>query len=450
MVRLSSAKAATVVQVNPGPQIKQEMKTEIPELVTSTSEATGMVREIRTFKWGGFFLLDHMNGIHNNTIVQCVVKDPEILCRIKSESYIRVTGEIVKATVKKELVQSDSEFLVKELEVLSEPSGNPIFNIYEREIKAEQATILNNRALSLRNEFNKCVFKIQSQIQECFRHQMHLKNYVCISTPKLVANGAEGGTNVFSLDYFGQTAYLAQSPQLYKQMMCGVFGKVYETAPVFRAEPHNSSRHLNEYLSMDMEMIATELEMLLKMHKQFMWSMLEYVFHQMQNELAYIGVTEDISVRNPVTLTVAEAKDILMTNGHDMSSEEEWRIGVWAKATHGTDLVYLTHYHKSVRPFYTKVSSDGEHTESFDAIFKGIEITSGGLREESHPKLIDKMNELGMNLEPFADYLDAFKNGMPPHGGFAIGLERLTAKICGIDNVKMATLFPRDVNRLTP
>lgn len=425
--------------------METEVKTYVPE-------AVGVVREIRTFKWGGFFLLDSMNGTKSQ-IMQCVVKDPEILSRIKHESYVWVKGELVAADIKKEFVRSNAELLVKELVVMSEPNGNQGINIYEKVIKADTKTILDNRALSLRNETNKCVFKIQSKLLQLFRNRLDMDGFVSISTPKLVGNGAEGGTNVFKVDYFGQSAYLAQSPQLYKQMMCGVFGKVYETGPVFRAEPHNTSRHLNEYTSLDVEMRighGNTFQEILEFHKLVVFNMVDSIGMEMHRELTYIGADTQYGWGNIAQLKVSEAKEILGTTGLDMSNAEEHAIGQWAKNEKETDLVYLTHYHRDVRPFYTKLSPDGVTTESFDAIFRGTEITSGGQREESFERLVRRMNELGINTGPFSDYLETFRIGMPLHGGFAIGLERLTAKVCEIENVKLATLFPRDSERLTP
>jgi nondiscriminating aspartyl-tRNA synthetase len=414
-------------------------------------ELTGMVREMRAFKWGGFFLLDSLNGSHTQ-IMQCVVKDPEIFSKLKHESYVRVTGEQVPAKVHKELVNSDYEFIVKGVEVLSEPSHPQLFNIYEKTIKADPKNVFDSRALSLRNETNKCVFKVQSKIQELFRSYLSLKNFVAISTPKIVSNGAEGGTSVFKLDYFGKEACLAQSPQLYKQIMVGVFGKVYEIAPVFRAEKHNTTRHLNEYLSMDCEtaLHTNGVNELIALHAKFMWSMLMHLNDSLTAELAYIGSPwREMNVgTKPISMKVTEAAQILGISGHDLSVSEEKEIGRYALETLGTDLLYLTNYHRDVRPFYTKLSSDGVTTESFDAIFRGIEITSGGQRKETYKEYEESMTS--MNMDSFAGYLEAFKIGMPLHGGFAIGLERLTAKVCGLDSVKDATLFPRDVDRITP
>jgi nondiscriminating aspartyl-tRNA synthetase len=279
------------------------------------------------------------------------------------------------------------------------------------------------------------------------------EGFISISTPKIVANGAEGGTNVFKLDYFGKEAYLAQSPQLYKQMSCGALGKVYETAPVFRAEKHASSRHLNEYTSLDVEMILqNNFYELIRLEQRVLDYIIGTVYHEASEEMKYLGCAYS-KTQNPHTsliLKVSEIKEILGSTGEDMTSDEEKEIAKYALEKHNTDFVFATHYHRDARPFYTKLSPDGITTESFDCIFKGVEITSGGQRKEKYSEYVQAISAAGMNQASFESYLDAFKYGMPLHGGFAIGLERLTAKLCGLDSAKAATLFPRDVERLIP
>lgn len=407
-------------------------------------EFYGIVREKREQKNINFFILETFEGKY-----QCVSKNS--IAFIQKESHVRVTGELVTATVKKELVISDKEIQVSSIEVLSSPSEVPGINIYEKEMSAEMKLILDQRALTLRNEKNKCIFKIQSYIHNTFRNFFTHYGYTSISTPKLVANGAEGGTNVFELEYFGKKAFLAQSPQLYKQMMCGALGKVYETGPVFRAEKHASSRHMNEYISLDIETILKKsFQELIEIEKQLMVDIFFDVNHRMYKELAYIGAPEISNPKSAIQLKVSEIKEILGTPGHDMSAIDEKEIAKYALEKHGTDFVYATHYHREVKPFYTKISPDGITTESFDLIYKGVEITSGGQRKEQYKEYIEAMQELGMNIKSFEGYLEAFKFGMPLHGGFAIGLERLTAGICGLESAKLASAFPRDVERINP
>lgn len=411
-------------------------------------ELFGIVRDIKIFKWGGFLILETFNGQY-----QCVLKHLDIAI-IKLESYIRVIGSEVDATVKKELVISDKEIVVDSFEILSEPAEFPGINIYEKDINADIHLIFDQRALTLRNEKNKCIFKVQSYLNNTFRNFLSQQGFISIATPKIVSNGAEGGTNVFKFDYFGKEAYLAQSPQLYKQMMCGVFGKVYETGPVFRAEKHASSRHLNEYTSLDLEMILKkDFFELINIEKEMLYCMFYDIQRLMPEELKYLGVyiaEETSNPKNAVTFKVSKIKEILGTTGEDMSSNEEREIAKYAHLNHGTEFVFATHFHRDVKPFYTKISPDEITTESYDLIYKGVEITSGGQRKENYHEYIKAIQDAGMNQASLEGYLEAFKYGMPLHGGFAIGLERLTAGLCNLDSAKAATLFPRDVDRLTP
>lgn len=408
-------------------------------------EYFGVVREKRKFKWGGFFILETFDGQY-----QCVLKDQDI-DSVKSESYVKVIGDEVDANIKRELSVSNKEINVNSIEIITEPAEHPSINIYEKEIAGDTHMLFDKRAFALRNETNKCIFKIQSIIHNSFRNNLDEYGFISITTPKIVANGAEGGTNVFELDYFGKKAYLAQSPQLYKQMMCGVFGKVYESAPVFRAEKHASTRHLNEYISLDVEQILyRNFNELIETEKKLLYAIIHDVNTKASSELKYISASVKENPYDALTLKVSEIKEILGTSGLDMSSDEEKEIARYAKERNNTEFVFATHYHRDVRPFYTKLSPDGITTESFDCIYKGVEITSGGQRKEGYQEYIDAIKASGMNQEPFESYLDTFRYGMPLHGGFAIGLERLTAKICGLDSAKAATLFPRDVERLIP
>lgn len=409
-------------------------------------EFYGIVREKKEQKNINFFTLETFAGQY-----QCVSKIS--ISTIKKESYVKITGELVPATVKKELLVSDKEIQVSAIEILSTPSEIPGINIYEKDINAETNLIFDQRALTLRNEKNKCVFKIQSYILNTFRNYLDFNGFTSIATPKLVANGAEGGTNVFELDYFGKKAYLAQSPQLYKQMMCGVFGKVYETGPVFRAEKHASTRHLNEYTSLDVEMaLKSNFQELIVLETDLLYSLFYDAQRKFAAEFKYLGVEfpESANPKTAVQFKVSDVKDILGTAGYDMSSMEEKEIAKYALEKNNTEFVYVTHFNRSVKPFYTKISQDEINTESFDLIYKGVEITSGGQRKENLAEYLEALKEMKMQQEPFEGYLDAFRYGMPLHGGFAIGLERLTALMCGLESAKAATLFPRDVERLTP
>lgn len=271
----------------------------------------------------------------------------------------------------------------------------------------------------------------------------------------MVRAGAEGGSGLFGVDYFEKRAYLAQSPQLYKQIMVGVFERVYEVAPVWRMEEHHTSRHLNEYLSLDVEMgfIADE-EDLMRLEEALLAEMLEEALNTAGDEIRLLGATWPSFPKDIPRLTHAEAKRILKEElgypvGQDLSEEAERLLGEYAKGRWGSDWLFVTRYPRSVRPFYTYPEEDGT-TRSFDLLFRGLEITSGGQRIHRYEELLKSLKAKGMDPEAFQGYLEVFKYGMPPHGGFAIGAERLTQKLLGLPNVRYARAFPRDRHRLTP
>lgn len=398
----------------------------------------GLIREIREFKWGGFFVLETFNQQY-----QCVYKNSE--WKFKSESHVELTGEFQSANIKKEKVNHTTEFMITSFVVLSSPSDILPFYIYDKDMKVEQFTLLENRAVSLRNEKFKSIFKIQSIIKNAFSNALVKRDFINISTPKITAEGAEGGTNIFSLDYFGQKAFLAQSPQLYKQMCVGAFGKVYEVAPVFRAEEHDSSRHLNEYISLDVETVLTNdgIKPLIELEVYILRYIIDNLIQHCGKDFNYLNV-EYPELNDYKVMTFNEVKNILGSTGLDMNGEDEIAISKYVREKYDTDWLFITEYPSETRPFYTKGMN------SFDLIYKGVEITSGSQRRENYNDLVESMISRGLKPESFNYYLDAFKYGMIKSGGFAIGLERLTAKICGIDSTKLCSLFPRDVNRLTP
>lgn len=404
----------------------------------------GKVVDIREFKWGGFIILNAFR--EDGMEYQCIFNGA-MPNGLKINSWVIITFELKRdVDIKRKNTVSDCELVIKAMDIHSSPEVALPILVNEAEPTFSLDNAFDHRGLSLQTSLYRDVFKKQSMIELAFNaFFVSQEGFISIHTPKIVASGAEGGTNLFSLDYFGKTAYLAQSPQLYKQICCAAFGKVCEVAPVFRAEKHNTSRHLNEYISLDVEMVLMPkvghsvgpLYQLIQKEFEFLHLLKEgFQFQLLDNE--------------PTVLTMKEAMEILGSNDMDFSSEQEQELGRWALDQCKTDLLFVTHYHRDVRPFYTKISDDGIHTESFDCIFKGVEITSGGQRADKYKDYIDAMNAKGIDPSNFSFYLDNFRYGFPVHGGFAIGLERLTAKLCDLPNTKMASLFPRDIDRLTP
>ena len=318
--------------------------------------------------------------------------------------------------------------------------------------------MLDYRPITLRNEKERAIFQIQAKICQAFREFLDGQHFTEIHTPKLVAAGAEGGANIFSLSYFGEQAYLAQSPQFYKQMMVGVFERVYEIAPVFRAEKHDTARHLNEYTSVDFEMgYIHSFADVMTMEAGFLKYAMELLEREYSRELALLDVTLPRVDQIPVVRfdeakrLAAEKYNRPIRDPFDLEPEEEHNIGRYFQEGYGADFVFVTHYPTKKRPFYAMDDpEDPRCTLSFDLLFRGMEVTTGGQRVHDYQAQVAKMEARGMHPEKFRDFLTIHQHGMPPHGGLGIGLERLTMKLCGLENVREASLFPRDQSRLEP
>ncbi|MDM7323695.1 MAG: aspartate--tRNA(Asn) ligase [Thermus sp.] len=367
------------------------------------------------------------------------------------ESSLRVRGRVV-ANPK---APGGLEVQAQEIEVLSPALEPTPVEIPKEEWRASPDTLLEYRYVTLRGEKARAPLKVQAALVRGFRRYLDRQDFTEIFTPKVVRAGAEGGSGLFGVDYFEYRAYLAQSPQLYKQIMVGVFERVYEVAPVWRMEEHNTSRHLNEYLSLDVEMGFIEGEEdLMRLEENLLQEMLEEALSGAASEITLLGAEWPSFPKDIPRLTHAEARKILKEElgypvGQDLSEEAERLLGQYAKERWGSDWLFITHDPRLLRPFYTYPEPDGS-TRSFDLLFRGLEITSGGQRIHRHQDLVESLKAKGMDLESFQGYLEVFKYGMPPHGGFAIGAERLTQKLLGLPNVRYARAFPRDRHRLTP
>ena len=317
---------------------------------------------------------------------------------------------------------------------------------------------LDRRSLSLRNIRERARFRIQEGIVRGFRDFLYEQGFTEIHTPKIGAKSAEGGANMFRLSYFHRPAVLQQSPQLYKQMMVGVFDRVFETGPVFRAEKHNTRRHLNEYTSLDFEMgyIHSFLD-ICAMETGFLQYTMNLLEKEYSKELKLLNITLPDVEKIPYVRfdeakrLVSEKYNRKIRNPFDLEPEEEELIGKYFKEEYNADFVFVTHYPSKKRPFYAMDDpEDTRYTLSFDLLYHGLEITTGGQRIHDLNMLEEKIQAKGMTEEGLEQYLDAFRFGMPPHGGLGIGLERLTMQLLGEDNVREACLFPRDMSRLEP
>lgn len=416
---------------------------EIPQKVGQTVSLQGWLHWKRDLGGIQFALLRDRSGV-----AQIVVEKGFDLPI--AESSMKVDGLVVanpKAPGGYEVQAKHIEFYAK----ATEPS--PI-EIPKEEWRANPETLLEYRYVSLRGEKARAPLKVQAALVRGFRKHLDANGFTEIFTPKIVSAGAEGGSNLFPIDYFENRAYLAQSPQLYKQIMVGVYERVYEVAPVFRAEQHATSRHLNEYLSLDVEMgfIDSE-EDVMNLEEGLLQTMLEEAHTSAAREIALVGHDFPNPPKEIPRITHAEARRIVkelgVGVGSDLSDESERALGGYLKEKYGTDWVFVTKYPQTVRPFYTYPEPDG-NTRGFDLLFRGLEITSGGQRIHEYEMLLESHKRKGNDPANFEAYNEVFKFGMPPHGGFAIGAERLTQKLLGLPNVRYARAFPRDRHRLTP
>lgn len=332
------------------------------------------------------------------------------------------------------------------------------FPINNGAVKANLETQLNHRSISLRSPRVRAPFKVQEEIVEAFRSFLKARHFTEIHTPKLIASGTEGGSEMFTVNYFDTRAFLAQSPQFYKQMMVGAgFERVFEVGHAYRAELHNTWRHLNEYVSLDIEMGFIESEEdIMDLEEAFLKYLMGHLNKTCEKELKLFGI-ELPEIKSIPRIPLSEAQQVLLDQYGKKSpvgnidAEGEMLFSQYVKEVYQSDFVFLTKYPAAKRPVYTMPDKAlPGMTKSFDLIYKGLEITTGGQRIHDYEALKANMVEFGLNPEDFDFYVDSFKYGMPPHGGLAIGLERITMKLLELDNIRQATLLPRDLKRITP
>ena len=437
--------------------VKEKRVLDIREVLEGEYEGkeirmNGAVHTIRHMGEVAFVILRKPRGL-----VQCVyeagVTDFDIR-ELKEESAVEVMG-VVKA---EERAPHGFEIRLKAIRVLSQPAEPLPIAISKWKLNTSLETKLSLRPISLRNVRERAKFKIQEGIVRGFRDYLLSQGFTEIRTPKIVARGAEGGSNVFKLEDFNKKAELGQSPQFYKQTMVGVYDRVFEAAPVFRAEKHNTTRHLNEYTSLDFEMgYIDSFRDVMDMETGMLRYVMKLLEQEYKKELDMLGVTLPEVGRIPA-VRFDQAKELVsrkydrkIRNPYDLEPEEELLIGRYFQEEYGSDFVFVTHYPSRKRPFYAMDDpADPKFTLSFDLMFRGLEVTTGGQRIHDYREITAKMEKRGMDPEDIASYLMIFKYGMPPHGGLGIGLERLTMRLLDEQNVREASLFPRDVTRLEP
>ncbi|MBV9713235.1 MAG: aspartate--tRNA(Asn) ligase [Ktedonobacteraceae bacterium] len=393
-------------------------------------------------------------------LVQAVAEHEEEIApliegKLSVESVIAVEGLVVSEIQ----APGGAELHDLSLEVITPIEEAPPIPLNKRKIAANIGTLLDQAVVMNRHPVRRAIFRMAAAMMESFRSTLTARGFTEIQTPKIVAAATESGANAFRLDYFGRPAYLAQSPQFYKQIMVGVFERVFEVGPAFRAEPHDTTRHLNEYVSLDAEMGFIENHFtIMALLRDVIANVLNAFNEHYSNELTLLRVQMPAVPAQIPHIHFAEAQELILklhgvdARGEpDLSPQDERWLGEWAQQEFASDFLYVTGYPMRKRPFYTYPDpARPEYSNSFDLIFRGTELVTGGQRLHRYQDYVAALEKEQLPLEPFASYLEAFKYGMPPHGGFAIGSERLLMQLIGAPNVRLTTTFPRDLHRLTP
>jgi nondiscriminating aspartyl-tRNA synthetase len=332
-------------------------------------------------------------------------------------------------------------------------------SLNKRKITANISTLLDHADITNRHLERRAILRLSAGVMSAFRSILTERDFTEIQTPKIVASATESGANVFKLDYFGRDAYLAQSPQFYKQIMVGVSERVFEVGPVFRAEPHDTTRHINEYVSLDVEFGFIENHFtVMALLRDVIAHILETLSEQYSSELKILHLRVPVVPSVIPHIHFFDAQQLILNryatdvrDQLDLSPQDERWLGEWAQQKYGSDFLFVTGYPMRKRPFYTHPDPDRpEFSNSFDLLFRGTELVTGGQRLHLYQDYLGALESAQLPIEPFETYLEAFRYGMPPHGGFAIGLERLLMQLTGAPNIRLTTLFPRDLTRLTP
>jgi len=396
-----------------------------------------------------FILLKDRTGMIQITTVKGKVNDKifDMMNKFTRESVIYVKGSVVNS----KQAPGGKEIIPEEIKILNDAQDLPIdvpFNPND-EAKTELPKRLDYRFLDLHRKKTQAIFKIQGEIANSFRDFFYKKNFLEVFLPSIISSSSEGGTDLFEVKYFEKKAYLAQSPQLYKQMIATTpIENVFTITPVWRAEKHNTTRHLNESRQMDIEMAFANQFVIMKELEEVVQYIVKNVMKKCKEELEILGVK--LKIPKAVYLTYEEAiKKVGGKFGDDFSPEQERKLCNMYEG----DLVFTHSWPTKIKPFYIMPQNEDEKSklsEGFDALYKGVEISSGGQRIHI-PDLLEKMlKKKGLNPKSFKNYVDSFRYGSPFHSGWSIGLERLTMVLLNLSNIREVTLFPRDRDRLTP
>jgi nondiscriminating aspartyl-tRNA synthetase len=432
--------------------MERTLNSDLSQKIGQQVQIAGWVHNIRKVGQVNFLL------VRDHTAVAQVVLSPQDLAPLESyqrETVVEVTGRVVEGPTELGIELHDAA-----VRVISPVTDVLPFELSKKEVNASLPIFLDHAVVGHRHPRRRAILKLASGTMEAFRGFLRERGFTEIQSPKLVASATESGANVFAVKYFDQTAYLAQSPQFYKQIMVGVFERVFEVGPVFRAEPHNTTRHVNEYVSLDVEMgfIGNHFDVMAVLN-QLVAAMVQHLAQNYAAELALLQVElPQVPAQIPwlyfpkaQKLLAGELKQENVIGEPDLAPDHERALGAWAKTRHNSDFLFVTGYPMVKRPFYTHPNpEDPTYSNSFDLLFRGLEMVTGGQRLHLYQDYLRSAAAYGYSIEPFSQYFEAFKYGMPPHGGFAIGLERFLASLLGRKNIQEVTLFPRDMGRLRP
>ena len=429
--------------------------TEVSSHVGERVRVMGWLHSLRQL--GGINFLVIRDGW---SIVQAVAETEAELAPLREreagvESVVALEGRVVSEPQ----APGGIELHDLRIEVITPVTEVPPVSLNKRKITANITTVLDHAVVTNRHPVRRAILRLGAGAMAGFRSTLVAKGFTEIQTPKIVASATESGATVFKLDYFGRPAYLAQSPQFYKQIMVGIFERVFEVGPVFRAEPHDTARHLNEYVSLDVEFGFIENHFtVMALLRDVIAGILTTFSEHYTAELKLLQVQMPIIAQEVPHIHFSDAQELIfrrygtdVRGEPDLSPQDERWLGEWAQQEFGSDFLFVTGFPMRKRPFYTHPDPERpEYSNSFDLLFRGTELVTGGQRLHRYGDYLAALEKANLPLEPFESYLEAFKYGMPPHGGFAIGLERLLMQLIGVPNVKLVATFPRDMTRLTP
>jgi len=435
------------------PPVRRILAAELPAHAGEPVTVQGWLHRRRTLKSVTFLILRDRSGL-----IQAVCTEPGQLAAVEGageETVLRISG----IATPNGQAPGGVELTEPRVTVLSSLAAPGPFDLYRPTVPATLPTILDHAPVALRHPQLRAPHLISAASVAGFRTALDGLGFTEIHTPKIVGSATESGANVFAIDYFGTRAYLAQSPQFFKQMMVGVFERVYETAPVFRAEPHDTARHLAQYTSLDAELgFVEDHHDVMAVLREAVAGMRGAVRERADAACELLGAKLPEVPSQIPEIHFADAQELLAAHTDedprgepDLAPAHERWLCEWAVREHGSEFLFVTGYPMRKRPFYTHAEPGRpEYSNSFDLLFRGLEIVTGGQRLHKYEDYAAALAARGESTEAYEGYLQAFRHGMPPHGGFALGLERWVARLIGAENVRLATLFPRDITRLSP